>query len=127
MSKRFDEDLETVRRRELRESQRYGDWMKTGGLYGPYRPCYDIETNVETGPFGFKEENMAITTKQLNENKFYVGSNQVLSNNWGHATVEEALNRAENLINEKTKEVFIVKIIKVVRKRREPVEVVDVE
>ena len=61
--------------------------------------------------------------KKYEANKFYVGSNSVFDRNWGHGTENAAINHARKLLDEQNKdEIFIVKIVKVVKRRVAPVE-----
>lgn len=58
-------------------------------------------------------------------NRYYVGHPSVLDRNWGHATLGDAINHADEVMAEQERdEVFIVQIIRIVRRRRAPVEVV---
>lgn len=85
----------------------------------------------------YKEQvtNMRIkkmTNKQIQDNKFYIGSNSVFTreNNkgWGHKTIDGAIIHARSMIQLEGKdEVFIVKIVKVVTREKAPVKVVDVK
>ncbi len=67
-----------------------------------------------------------LNKKKLEDNKFYIGSTSIFNKGWGHPTEAEAVEHAQRMLSEQpeTGEVFIVEIIKVVR--RKPVEV-DVE
>lgn len=69
---------------------------------------------------------MANDNKYKN-NKFYVGSNSVFDRNWGKRTLPEAIKQAQNVMEAQGQdEVFIVKIVKVVRRKQAPIEVIDV-
>lgn len=61
---------------------------------------------------------------KIQRNKFYVGAHSVLNWNWGHPTLPQALKHAEKLMDENgSEEVFVVQIIRVVRRRKATVEV----
>jgi len=60
-------------------------------------------------------------------NKFYIGSNAVLDKDWGSPTLEHAIGLAKDRVAKTDCEVFVVKIIKVVRRARPPIDVIDVE
>ena len=58
------------------------------------------------------------------KNKFYVGSPKALQNNWGHRTLAKAVEHAEQVLDEQDmEETFVVQIVRVVRRRKAPVEV----
>ncbi len=60
-------------------------------------------------------------------NKFYVGSHRALDNRWGHKTLPAAIKHAEQLMDEQEQEfMFVVEIVRVVRRRRLPAQVVKV-
>lgn len=64
---------------------------------------------------------------KIKRNKFYVGAESALERNWGHPTLAKAVAHAEELMEEQDQEqVFVVQIIRVVRRRRMPAEVVKV-
>lgn len=67
--------------------------------------------------------------KAIVANKFYIGSPSVLTNNWGHATLEEAIANATERIgkNQGNRSFFIVQIVKVVSAKKPEVDVEDVE
>lgn len=73
-----------------------------------------------------RKESKVFNREQLEANKFYVGSNSIFTRKWGHATEAEAVEHAQRMLSEdqSKSEVFIVEIIKVVR--RKPVDV-DIE
>lgn len=80
------------------------------------------------------EEPMEITKERLKKNKFYVGSIKALRDNWGHATLADATKHATEMIQnrpnfgpETDEPKFIVKIVRVVRKKAAPVVVEDVK
>lgn len=61
---------------------------------------------------------------KITRNKFYVGAESALDRNWGHPTLPKAIAHAEELMNEQDRdEMFVVQIIRVVRRRKMPVEV----
>lgn len=76
------------------------------------------------------------TNRDIEQNKFYVGTNRVLANKWGHPTLEKAIAHAKRVINgednghggpHQEEVVFVVKIVKVVRRAPAPVTVKDVK
>lgn len=99
---------------------------------------YDIETYLTPANYRYNriireaKKEMAkvpIKKQQLEDNKFYIGSNSIFSRGgkgWGHPTEAEAVEHAQRMLseNEGASEVFIVEIIKVVR--RKPIDV-DIE
>lgn len=66
----------------------------------------------------------------IDNNKYYIGSNSVFNrgtSGWGHRTLEGAITHAQSMIQLENKdEVFIVKIVKVVKRKAAPIEVIDV-
>jgi hypothetical protein len=61
---------------------------------------------------------------KIKRNKFYVGAESALDRNWGHPTLPKAIAHAEELMEEQGRdEMFVVQIIRVVRRRKAPVEV----
>jgi hypothetical protein len=56
--------------------------------------------------------------------KFYVGKPEVVEgtnyNSWGRQTLPEAIEHAKKLVQESGKPAYIVKVIKVVRKKEQP-------
>lgn len=79
------------------------------------------------------KENQMITKDDIKANQFYVGSNSIFTRNngkgWGHNNINAAIEHAKSLLRGKdeTEEVFIVKIVKVVRKKQQPIEVITVK
>lgn len=68
------------------------------------------------------------STKKYEANKFYVGSNSVMNKDWGHPTLNKAIEHAKELMEKQNSdEIFIVKIVKVVRRKETPIEVIDVK
>jgi len=90
---------------------------------------FDIETDSIHQQINQFTKRMVIKVKQdqYKRNKFYIGSDSIFGRNWGRRTLPEAIKHAQELMEEQDKEeVFIVKIVKVVRRKRAPIEVVDV-
>ena len=99
---------------------------------------YDIESYMNPYDYLYRREiirakkemaNVPIKKQQLEDNKFYIGSNSIFQRGgkgWGHPTEAEAVEHAQRMLSEQpgTGEVFIVEIIKVVR--RKPIDV-DIE
>lgn len=72
---------------------------------------------------------MHITNEHIKNNKYYVGANSVFIRDWGHSTLNAAsVHAAELLDSDEREEVFIVKIVRVIRKKKikSPVEIYDV-
>lgn len=66
--------------------------------------------------------------KKYEMNKFYVGSDSIFGRNWGHPTLTKAIIHAKALLeNENKDEIFIVQIVKVVKKQSAPVEIIAVK
>lgn len=72
--------------------------------------------------------NLTIEQK-VRRNKFYVGSSSVFTRNWGHMDLAGALEHGKDLLEEKIEddEIFVVQIIKVIRRKRSPIEVLSVK
>jgi hypothetical protein len=89
----------------------------------------NITCKTCNGTGRIQENNIMINSKDIANNRFYVGSNSVLERKWGHRTLEGAIVHAKGMIQleGRHEEVFIVKIIKVVRRKTAPVEVIDVK
>lgn len=72
------------------------------------------------------KEKKVFTKEQLEKNKFYIGSNSIFTrgNGWGHSNIEAAIEHAQSMLSEKegTDAVFIVQIVKVVK--RKPINVI---
>lgn len=64
-----------------------------------------------------------LEASEIKRNKFYVGSKSALKNNWGHDTLEAAVDHATKLIDQHESDQFIVKIVRLVRRKKAPVEV----
>jgi hypothetical protein len=65
-----------------------------------------------------KEQNVMVTKNLIDKNRFYIGSNGVLANNWGHETLEDAIEDAKQRLassGNKGATMFIVQIIRVVK------------
>jgi hypothetical protein len=103
-------------------------------LFPNARYSYDLETligrEVKYNKHGLPitKEKVVYTKEQIEQNKFYIGSNTIFqkSGGWGHPNVEDAVRHAQQMLqmDESKTEVFIVEIVRVVR--RKPIEV-DVE
>lgn len=62
--------------------------------------------------------------ESIAKNKFYVGSPRAIDQNWGHRTLVKAVEHAGQLLDEQDmEETFVVQIVRVVRRKRAPVEV----
>jgi hypothetical protein len=90
---------------------------------------FSIEKNIQVSINEFTERMIKMANAdKYNRNKFYIGSNSVFDRNWGHRTLNEAINHAKVIMdNDNKDEIFIVKIVKVVRRKSAPIEVVDVK
>jgi hypothetical protein len=72
--------------------------------------------------------NMMNKDKKYEANKYYVGSNSIFARNWGHPTENKAIQHAQKLLEtDGNDEIFIVKIVKVVRRKTAPVEVITIK
>ena len=81
-------------------------------------------------PYNFLEnlERIMNKDKKYEANKYYVGSNSIFSRGWGHPTETKAIQHAKELLDEQNQdEIFIVKIVKVVKRRVAPVEIVNIK
>lgn len=76
-----------------------------------------------------KEEQMKVTKEQVKKNRFYVGSPDALRRGWGHESLQAATDHAADMIDkgQQGEEQFIVKIVRVVRKKKTPVTIEDVK
>ena len=105
-----------------------------------YWADFDVDDDMSSDPklFNFNRKVMETYTRKLkemnekdkyNRNKFYVGSNSVFSRNWGHRTLNEAVKHASTILDKSgaDTEIFVVKIVKIVKHKKQPVEVVDVK
>lgn len=75
------------------------------------------------------KERKMITNKQVQDNKFYVGSTSIFNRNaegWGHPTLEEAIEHATALAQENESDQFVVQIVRVIRLQKAPVKVEEV-
>jgi len=69
-----------------------------------------------------------VNNKKYEVNKFYIGSNSVFDRQWGHPTLTKAVDHARGLMEAQSKdEIFIVKIVRVVRRKTAPVEVIEIK
>lgn len=59
----------------------------------------------------------------IRDNKYYVGSRQALRKSWGHGELDDAIKHATELLEKTGDEQFVVKIVRVVRRKKQPVEV----
>lgn len=65
-----------------------------------------------------------MNNKKYQMNKFYVGSNSVFNRDWGHSTLNKAIEHARELMNEKDmEEVFVVQIIRVIKREKSPIKI----
>lgn len=67
---------------------------------------------------------MLVNKKQLTDNKFYVGSGSIFAKNWGHKTLEDAVEHATELAQEHESDQFVVEIVRVVRVEKAPVKII---
>lgn len=103
---------------------------------------YDLFDYYEQVMYNSRDEKKMNKIKHINSrtnklpekyhrNRFYIGSDSVFNGrNWGHKTLPEAIAHAEKLItgrdpygNDAKEEVFIVQIVRVVRKKKIPIEI----
>lgn len=90
------------------------------------RPSHRAMVSWYLSTLGKKKETTvrSITKDHVKKNKFYVGSKSALERAWGHATVQGALEHASKLVDDSDGEdQFIVKIVRVVRRVKQPVKV----
>jgi len=99
---------------------------------GPSEPTFRFNAR--------KKDNKVNNTQRLRENQFYIGSNSVLQvknrmrgsasnyGTWGHPTIDLAIRHAQQLLNDEPDKdsVFIVQIIKVVKRQSSPIVVEDI-
>ena len=64
-----------------------------------------------------------ISASEIKNNKFYVGSRSAINRGWGHGELDDAVNHATELLDSTGEEQFIVKIVRLVRRKKQPVEV----
>lgn len=101
--------------------------MENNGQVDP-----DLEENVATArELKIRGKSRTAQKYQLEHkiqrNKFYVGADSALERNWGHPTLAKAVAHAEEVMDEQDRDaVFIVQIIRVVRRKRSPVEVTKI-
>jgi hypothetical protein len=85
---------------------------------------WDIELQP-TGPITIKEE--TVSPKNTALPRFYVGSKRALQNGWAKYTEKEAIDHAKMLLEQTHEEQFVVKIIKRVRRKSQPIVVETVK
>lgn len=61
------------------------------------------------------------------EKKFYIASGVMVSDQWGHETLEAAVEHATRLAEEKKSSYRVVQVLKVVKLAAPPIVVEDVE
>ena len=69
-----------------------------------------------------------ITNDKLRDNKFYIGSGSILDRHWGHPALDEAIAHAQQMLTDKqgTDTIFIVEIVRVVRRKKIDVDIEEV-
>ena len=88
---------------------------------------YDNHDMYDTFMERLKEINK-VSTKKYEANKYYIGSNSIFGRDWGHPTLTGATVHATKLMEaDGLEETFIVKIVRVVRKKVAPVEVIEIK
>lgn len=95
-----------------------------------YATIYGRLTSPITTTKIVKEDKMLkkLDRDSLKANRFYVGSKQALERAWGHKTLPDAIAHGTQLLESTDgSEQFIVKIIKVIRRKPQPVVVEDVK
>jgi hypothetical protein len=91
------------------------DLMKTKTVRAQHRHLMKVR---EAKPRG-------VPDSRILDNEFYVGAHSALDRSWGHRTLDAAIKHAERLLDEQDKDfAFVVQIVRVVRRKRVPVEVV---
>jgi hypothetical protein len=68
-----------------------------------------------------------INPADVKANKFYVGSKSTLARAWGHPDLKAALEHGKEMVEVGGDDQFIVKIVKVVRRKPQPIVVEDVK
>lgn len=91
---------------------------------------YDGPTSYEEFHYYYKKEPKM--TKSLPKNRFYVASGNVIDGNsnaqWKKATLNEATEHGKNLMERQDlDEVYIVKVVRVIRRAPAPVQVFDLK
>lgn len=75
------------------------------------------------------EKGMRITDQMVEGNLYYVGSNTIFSRKngegWGDASLDKVTEKARSIAESSGDDVFIVKIVRVIRHPRSPLEVKD--
>ena len=77
--------------------------------------------------FGDEMEN---DMDKYKRNKFYVGSETVFGRNWGHTTLNAAVEHARSIMDRDNRdETFVVQIVRVIRKKpvKTPIEIITVK
>ena len=91
---------------------------------------YDNDDDPPYPPEYFNRLNKIMNKdKKYEANKYYVGSNSVFNGrNWGHPTENLAIKHAQKLMEDNDQdEIFIVKIVKVIRRKVAPVEIITIK
>jgi hypothetical protein len=68
-----------------------------------------------------KEKKVMFDKKVIKANRFYVGSERALRTGWGKPTLAEAVEHAKKLQAETGEDQFVVQIVRVVKKKEQPV------
>ena len=90
-------------------------------MYGLVNHLFDIGESEKAERVAMKVT-IPWTKEEIKDNRFYVGSQRVFRQNWGHSTVEEAIQHGRELMDEQGEdEAFIVQIIRVLRRKPTPV------
>lgn len=70
-----------------------------------------------------KEKKVMYDSKTLKANRFYVGSDKALRTGWGKPTLAAAVEHAKQLLEDTGEDQFVVQIVRVVKKKVQPVVV----
>jgi hypothetical protein len=100
-------------------SQKGHNWLKPS-----FNECWDAVENINA-----KKEESVVPTATPKTHRFYVGSPVAYKNarDWAKKSLAEAVEHAKQRVEETGEEQFIVKVIKVVRRKAPPVVVEDVK
>lgn len=91
----------------------------------PNRKCYACEEEKQMAKIKMaKKAGSKDKRERFKLNKFYVGAESALTRNWGWSTLDRAMQHGKEIMDsEDREEVFIVQIVRVLRRRKSPIEV----
>lgn len=83
---------------------------------------------ITSGGAMFHDEVKTIEKAEVKSNRFYVGSKSVFTKDWGHEKLADAVAHATELLEERDgEEQFVVQIVRVVRRKPQPIVVETVK